>query len=122
LPSYPRYIHGWYALYLLFVLEDLSEFYAFTRLHTVDEFYTALARAVINGNYIAYTNLLRKSSRFDKALIHHSPGHARMEKQIIKVVGKCYYRVESIWLNNLTHTNQWPQEGNMYIIKRQKVS
>jgi hypothetical protein len=122
LPSYPSCIVTWYALYLLFILEDLSEFYAFTSLHPVDHAYKDIARAIVNGNYIAYTNLLREGSRFDKALIVDSPGDIRMKNRIIEVVGKCYYRVDTAWFNRLSNTNQWPREGNMYIIRRQKVS
>jgi hypothetical protein len=122
LPNYPHCIHGWYALYLLFILEEFSEFYIFTAQHAVDESYTALARAVINGNYIAYTNLVENASRFDKALILDSPGDTRLKNRIVQVIGKSYYHVEVTWFNTLAKTDRWTQEGNMYIIRRQKIS
>ncbi len=119
-PEYPSSIPGWYSLYLLFILEDPSEFYTFTSTHTVDSYYTDLALAVINGNYIAYTRLLGQGTRFDKALIIESPADRRMKKRIVEVVGKCYYRVEVAWFNKLSKTDRWKQEGNMYIIRRQQ--
>jgi hypothetical protein len=124
LPNYPASIRGWYALYLLFILEDPYEFFMFTSIHTVDSYYTQLALAVIHGNYITYTKLLRKGTRFDKALIINSPGDIRMRKHVVDVVGKCYYRVDINWFNRLSNTDRWEQEGNMYIIRRppQKAS
>ena len=119
-PEHPSSIPGWYSLYLLFILEDPSEFYTFTSTHTVDSYYTDLALAIINGNYIAYTRLLEQGTRFDKALIMESPADGRMKKRIVEVVGKCYYRVEVAWFNELSKTDRWKQEGNMYIIRRQQ--
>jgi hypothetical protein len=120
-PHYPPEIHGWYALYLLVILEDPFEFYTFTTTHPVNSFYRSLAKSLINGNYIAYTNLLEKGSRYDKALIISSPADTRMTKRITEVIGKCYYRVNVSWLNRLlggSNIDKWPQEDNMYIIKR----
>ena len=118
-PKCPKEVRGWYALYLFFVLEDAVEFYSFTVDHHVDSYYLDIARASINGNYIAYTALVRKGTRFDKALIQQSPADIRMKKRIIDIVGKCYYRVEIAWFNKLSKTDRWEQDGNMYIVKRQ---
>jgi len=123
-PDYPPEIHGWYALYLLFVLEDPFEFHTFTTTRPVNTYYTSLAKALINTNYVTYTDLLEKGSRYDKALIVASPGDTRMKKRITQVIAKCYYRVNVAWFNRLLggdNTNIWPQEDNMYIIKHAKA-
>ena len=120
-PNYPSSILGWYGLYLLFILEDPNEFYSYTSTHPIDPYYTNLALALINGNYIAYTKLLGQGTRFDNALIVDSPADRRMKKRIVEVVGKCYYRVEVTWFNKLSKTDRWKQEGNMYIIRRQQL-
>lgn len=123
-PSHPPEIHGWYALYLLFILEDPYEFYNFTTTHPVDTYYTSLAKSLINGNYIAYTSLLERGSRYDKALITSSPADIRMKKRITEAIAKCYYRVNVSWFNRLLgvqSTDKWPKEDNMYIIKRAKA-
>jgi hypothetical protein len=117
-PSYPPEIKGWYSLYLLFVLEDPFEFYTFTSMNPVDSYYERLALALINRNYIAYAKLTRKGTRFDKALILGSPGDVKMKQRVVDVVGKCYYKVEVEWFNQLSKTNLWEQEDNMYIIRR----
>jgi len=119
-PTYPSSICGWYGLYLLFVLEDPYDFYGFISTHPVDTYYMRLAIAIINGNYIAYTKLLGEGNRFDNALIIDSPGDRRMKKQVIEVVGKCYYRVDVSWFNRLSKTDRWTQEGSMYIIRLQQ--
>jgi hypothetical protein len=119
-PNYPSSILGWYGLYLLFILEDPYEFYSYTSMHSIDPYYINLSLAVVNGNYIAYTRLLEQGTRFDKALIVESPADRRMKKHIVDVVGKCYYRVEVAWFNKLSKTDRWKQEGDMYIIRRQK--
>ena len=119
-PKYPSNITGWYGLYLLFILEDPYEFYSFTSTYVVDPYYRNLALALINWNYIGYTRLLGQGTHFDKALIIDSPADRRMKKRIVEVVGKCYYRVEVAWFNKLSKTDRWKQEGNMYIIRRQK--
>lgn len=119
-PNHPSCIHGWYGLYLLFILEAPYEFYAFTSTHPVDPYYMHLALAMVNGNYIAYTKILGQGSRFDKTLIKESPGDLRMKKLVVEVVGKCYYRVDVAWFNSLSKTDRWRQEGNMYIIRRQQ--
>jgi len=117
--SYPSTIPGWYGLYLLFILEDASEFYTFTSTVQVASYYKKLAMALIHGNYVVYSKLIGRGSRFDKALIMDSPGDIRMKKRVVDVVGKCYYRVEVGWFNRLSRTDRWTQEGNMYIIRRQ---
>lgn len=123
-PDHPPVIRGWYALYLLFIVESPCEFYMFLSTNLLDHYYTNLALAVIRGNYIAYTRLLDNGSRFDRALIENSPGDIRMKKRIVQVVGKAYYRVEVSWFNRLSKTDRWEKEGNMYIIRRpaQKAS
>jgi hypothetical protein len=122
-PQYPSTIPGWYGLYLLFILEDPYEFYSSASTHTIEQYYTDLALALINGNYIAYTRLIGQGTHFDKALIIDSPADRRMKKRIVEVVGKCYYRVEVAWFNKLSKTDRWTQEDNMYIIRRrQKTS
>jgi hypothetical protein len=120
-PKYPSCIRGWYGLYLLFILENPSEFFTFMSTTPVDSYYTNLALAIIHGNYIAYTKLLEKGTRFDKALIIDSPGNITMRKRVVDVVGKCYYRVDVSWFNKLSKTNLWKQEGDMYIIRRQQL-
>lgn len=119
-PSYPSYIRGWHALYLLCVLEDPFEFYVFSARNALEPFYQRLELAFINGNYIAYTRLIGEASRYEKALIVDSPADTRMRERIVKVVGKCYYRVEVPWLNKLRcKPDHWTKEDNMYIIRRQ---
>lgn len=125
LPNYPPEIHGWYALYLLFIIEDPYDFYAFTTTHPVRTYYTSLAKSLINGNYITYTSLLERGSRYDKALIISSPADTRMKKRITEIIGNCYYCVNVAWFNRLLgpsgSTDKWPKEDNMYIIKRAKA-
>jgi hypothetical protein len=119
-PSYPPYVRGWYALYLLCVLEDFYGYFVFASKNTLEPLYTRLASSLINGNYIAYTRIIGEASRFDKALILDSPADTRMGERTIKVIGKCYYRVEVPWLNKLRcKTDQWTKEDNMYITRRQ---
>ena len=121
-PQYPENIRGWYGLYLLFVLEDPYEFFLFTSTSLVNAYYTRLAHSFINGNYVSYTKLLGQGTRFDKALITDSPGDIRMKKRVVEVVGKCYYRVDVEWFNRLSKTDQWEQEGSVYIIRRRQQS
>ena len=125
-PTHPPEIHGWYSLYLLFLLEDPVEFYTFTTTHPVNKSYLSLANCLINNNYITYTNLLEAScSRYDKALIFSSPADTRLKNRLIQVINKCYYRVNVPWLNRLLgikRIEKWPQEDNMYIIKRAKAA
>jgi hypothetical protein len=121
-PTYPPRIHGWYALYILFILEDPVEFYTFTIQHCIPQYYMDLAKALINGNYIAYTNILSNLSNFDKCIILQSPADTKMRRRIVDVVGKCYHQIDISWFNTLTKTNRWSKEGNMYIIKRLQKS
>jgi hypothetical protein len=120
-PQYPPCICGWYGLYILFILEDPDEFYQFTLTYQIDPYYMHLALAIINGNYIAYTRLLGRGTRFDKAIAIDSPADIRMKKRVVEVVGKCYYRVDIAWFNRLSRTDRWKQEGNVYIIRRQQL-
>jgi hypothetical protein len=121
-PSYPPEVLGWYACYLLFTLEDFNEFFGFVTNHIVGEYYKDLAHALINENYIGYTRLVERGSRYDKALILGSPGDKRMKRRLIEVIGKCYYRVEVEWFNmfGTTVQDRWEREGDMYIIRRQQ--
>jgi hypothetical protein len=119
-PSYPSYIRGWYALYLLCVLEDPFEFYMFTSTNALESFYKRFAVALIHGNYITYTRLIAEATPFDKALIVDSPADMRMKERMTNVVGKSYYRVEVPWLNKLRcKVDHWKIEDDMYIIRRQ---
>lgn len=118
--SYLACIPGWYALYLLCVLEDSFEFYAFASAHALEPFYKRFGLALTHGNYIAYSRLIGEASQFDKALIVDSPADIKLRERTVKVIAKCYYRVEVPWLNKLRcKTDQWTKEDNMYIIKRQ---
>jgi len=132
----------YYALYLLFILEDLFEFYLFISQHTlsstpksrktenvIPQFVTDVANAFVSGNYIVYSRILEKADRFEKALILHSPGDLKMRTRLSKIIAKCYYRVEIDWFDTLVNDTRenalpknWEKEGNMYIIRRQKTS
>jgi len=122
LPTYPPVIHGWYALYLLFTLEDFSEFFAFVTSLAVGEYYMRLAHALINGNYIGYTRLVERGSCYDRALIVDTPADKRMKRRLVGIISKCYYRVEVEWFNKLSCNAQdrWERDGDMYIIRRQQ--
>jgi hypothetical protein len=126
-PVHPPEIHGWYSLYLLFILEDPFEFYSFTTTHSVNNHYISLAKSLIDNNYITYTNLLETGcSRYDKVLILSSPADTRLKARLTEIINKCYYRVNITWCNRLlgpnNTTQKWPQEDNMYIIKRAKTA
>ena len=120
--SYPSIIQTWYALYILFILEDPFEFYTFATKYTLPQYYMDLAKALVNGNYIVYTNLLSPASRFDKSIVLGSPADIKVKKRIVEVVGKCYHQVDVSWFNRLSTTDRWKRDGNMYIIKRLQKS
>src|SRR5947207_9194754 len=84
-PYYPPCVVGYYALYLLFILEDFSEFYSFSAIHKLDPFYTATAKSLVHRNYVAYTRLLHSAKPLDKALIIDSPADIRLRSHIINV-------------------------------------
>jgi len=121
-PTYPPVIHGWYALYLLFTLEDFSEFFAFITSHAVEEYYIRLAQVLMNGDYIGFTRLVETGSRYDRALIADTEADKRMKRRLVEVIGKCYYRVEVEWYNRLgaNAPDRWERDGDMYIIRRRR--
>jgi hypothetical protein len=118
-PSYPPCIVGWYALYVLFLLQDFGEFYFFTTTHRVDEYYSKLAKSLVRGDYIVYAQLLEKASPFDKAIIIDSPGDVTLRKHTLNVISKAYRKIPCSWLHTLrcTAPSTWSQVNNVYILR-----